>query len=73
VSSPSVRQARQDDQTLPAADLSAVEHGLPGARSEATNTHLRLLTRRAYGYHSPESLIAMVDLTRAGLCPSLPG
>ncbi|MGH3833029.1 MAG: ISL3 family transposase [Pseudonocardiaceae bacterium] len=53
--------------------LNAVEHGLSNARSEATNTHLRLLTRRAYGYHSPESLIAMADLTRGGLCPPLPG
>jgi len=53
--------------------LNAVEHHLSNARSEATNTHLRLLTRRGYGYHSPESLIAMVDLTRGGLCPPLPG
>jgi transposase len=53
--------------------LNAVKHGLSNARSEATNTHLRLLTRRAYGYHSPESLIAMADLTRGGLCPPLPG
>ena len=53
--------------------LNAVEHGLSNARSKATNTHLRLLTRRAYGYHSPESLIAMADLTRGGLCPPLPG
>ncbi len=53
--------------------LNAVEHGLSNARVEATNTHLRLLTRRAYGYRSPESLIAMADLTRGGLCPPLPG
>jgi transposase len=53
--------------------LAAVEHGLSNARSEATNTHLRLLTRRAYGYRSPDSLIAMADLTRGGLCPPLPG
>ena len=46
---------------------------LSNARVEATNTHLRLLTRRAYGYHSPESLIAMAMLTRGGLCPELPG
>ena len=52
--------------------LNAVEHGLSNARSEATNTHLRLLTRRAYGYRSPEALIAMADLTRGGLCPPLP-
>ena len=53
--------------------LNAVEHGLSNARSEATNTHPRLLTRRAHGYHSPDALIAMADLTRGGLCPPLPG
>ena len=53
--------------------LAALEHGLSNARSEATNTHLRLLTRRAYGYHTAEALIAMADLTRGGLCPPLPG
>jgi len=52
--------------------LAAVEHGMSNARSEATNTHLRILTRRSYGL-SPESLIAMADLTRGGLCPPLPG
>ncbi len=48
-------------------------HGLSNARSEATNVHLRTLTRRAYGFHSPEALIAMAMLTRGGLCPELPG
>jgi transposase len=51
----------------------ALDHGLSNARSEATNTHLRLLTRRAYGYHSADALIAMATLTRGGLCPPLPG
>ena len=50
-----------------------LNHGLGNALSEATNTHLRLLTRRAYGYHSAEALIAMANLTRGGLCPPLPG
>jgi transposase len=50
-----------------------MEQGLSNARSEATNTHLRVLTRRAYGFHSPEALIAMAMLTRGGLCPELPG
>ncbi|MGH3964690.1 MAG: ISL3 family transposase [Pseudonocardiaceae bacterium] len=50
-----------------------LEHGLGNALSEATNTHLRLLTRRAYGYHSADALIAMATLTRGGLCPPLPG
>ncbi len=44
-----------------------LDHGLSNARVEATNTHLRVLTRRAYGYHSPEALIAMAALTRGGL------
>lgn len=48
-------------------------HGLSNARSEATNVHLRVLTRRAYGFHSPEALIAMAFLTRGGCCPDLPG
>ena len=50
-----------------------LNHGLGNALSEATNTHLRLLTRRAYGYHSAEALIAMANLTRGRLCPPLPG
>ena len=53
--------------------LNTVEHGLSNARVEATNTHLRVLTRRSYGFHTPESLIAMAMLTRGGLCPELPG
>ncbi len=50
-----------------------LEHRLSNARSEATNVHLRVLTRRAYGFHSPQALIAMAMLTRGGLCPQLPG
>jgi transposase len=50
-----------------------LKHGVSNALSEATNTHLRLLTRRAYGYHSAEALIAIATLTRGGLCPPLPG
>ncbi len=53
--------------------INTMEHRLSNARSEATNTHLRLLTRRAYGFHSPDALIALADLTRGGLCPPLPG
>jgi transposase len=50
-----------------------LNHSMSNAQSEATNTHLRALTRRAYGFHSPEALIAMAMLTRGGLCPPLPG
>ena len=50
-----------------------LDHAMSNARVEATNTHLRVLTRRAYGFHSPEAMIAMAMLTRGGLCPELPG
>jgi len=47
--------------------------GLSNAIVEATNNHFRLLTRRAYGYHNAETLIAMSELMLGGLCPPLPG
>jgi transposase len=47
--------------------------GLSNARIEANNTHLRLLTRQGYGYHSATALITMAMLRRGGLCPPLPG
>jgi transposase len=50
-----------------------LEAGLSNAVLESTNNHLRLLTRRAYGFHSAEALIAMSDLTLGRLCPPLPG
>jgi hypothetical protein len=36
-------------------------HGLSNALPEATNTntHLRLLTRHAYGYHSTDALVTI--------------
>lgn len=42
----------------------------PNARVESVNTKLRLLTRIAFGFRSPDAL-AMLDL--GGLCPPLPG
>ena len=50
-----------------------LDHNVTNARVEATNTHLRALTKRAYGFRSAAALIAMADLTRGGLCPLLPG
>ena len=52
--------------------LNTLDHGMSNAKSEATNTHLRVLTRRAYGFHTADALIAMAMLTRGGLCPPLP-
>jgi transposase len=51
----------------------AVRHGLSNARVEQLNTQLRLITRRAFGFHSPDAAIALAMLALGGLCPPLPG
>ncbi len=51
----------------------AIRNGLSNARVEQLNTQLRLITRRAFGFHSPDALIALAMLTLGGLCPPLPG
>ena len=48
-------------------------HGLSNARIEAANTRIRLIARRAFGFHSPDALIALAKLTLGGYCPPLPG
>jgi transposase len=53
--------------------VAAIEHELSNARVEATNTTIRLITRRAFGFHTPEALIALAKLRLSGLCPPLPG
>jgi transposase len=50
----------------------ALRHGLSNARVEAINTQIRLITRRAFGFHSPQALIALTMLSLADLCPPLP-
>jgi len=52
--------------------IAAIEHGLSNARVEAINTQIRMITRRAFGFHSPHALIALAMLSLAGLCPPLP-
>lgn len=44
-------------------------HGLSNARVEAANTKLRLLTRLAFGFHSPKPPIALAMLRLGGLWP----
>lgn len=51
----------------------ALTHGLSNARVESVNTKLRLLTRIAFGFRSPEALVALALLDLGGLCPPLPG
>jgi transposase len=50
----------------------AIRHGLSNARIEQINTQLRLITRRAFGFHSPHAAIALAMLSLGGLCPPLP-
>jgi transposase len=47
--------------------------GTSNALVESTNTKIRVLTRVAFGFHSPEALIAMAMLAVGGVCPELPG
>lgn len=47
--------------------------GLTNAALESANTKIRLIIRRAFGFHTPEAAVALVLLCLGGLCPPLPG
>jgi transposase len=51
----------------------AFRNGLSNARVEQINTQIRLITRRGFGYHSQQAVIALAMLSLGGLCPPLPG
>jgi len=53
--------------------LAAIEHNLSNALIESTNTKIRLITRMAFGFKSPEALIALALLSLGGHRPALPG
>jgi transposase len=53
--------------------LAAIEHNLSNALIESTNTKIRLITRIAFGFKSPEALIALALLSLGGHRPDLPG
>lgn len=53
--------------------LAAIEHNLSNALIESTNTKIRLIARIAYGFRTPEALIALAMLTLGGHPPTLPG
>ena len=53
--------------------LAAIEHGLSNGLIESVNTKIRLITRIAFGFTSPEALIALAMLTLGGHRPALPG
>ncbi len=48
------------------AGMHAFTHGLSNARVESVNTKLRLLTRIAFGFRSPEALVALAMWASAG-------
>ena len=52
--------------------LAAVELGMSNGRLEALNSKVRLLSHRAYGFHSADALIAMIYLCCAGIQIALP-
>ena len=53
--------------------LAAIEHNLSNGLVESTNTKVRLITRMAFGFKSPEALIALALLSLSGHRPVLPG
>ncbi|WP_087132861.1 ISL3 family transposase [Microbacterium esteraromaticum] len=55
------------------AILASIEHGLSNGRVESMNTKIRLMTRIAYGFKSPDALIALAMLSLGGHKPVLPG
>jgi transposase len=50
-----------------------LDHGLSNGLIESTNTKIRLLTRIAFGFNSPQALIALAMLSLGGHRPALPG
>ena len=55
------------------AILASIEHSLSNGRIESMNTKIRLLTRIAFGFTSPDALIALAMLSLGGHRPALPG
>ena len=41
----------------------AINRGLSNGRHEGLNNKIRTMTRRAYGFHSPEAALALIMLT----------
>jgi transposase len=69
---PFVQLAKNIKTYLPDIE-NALVHRLSNALVESVNTRIRLITRRAFGFHGPEPLIALVMLSLGGVCPPLPG
>jgi transposase len=50
-----------------------LEHGLSNALIESVNTKIRLISRVAFGFRSPDALIALAMLNLGGHRPTMPG
>lgn len=50
----------------------AIERGLSNGRHEGLNNKIRLIIRRAYGFHSPEAALALVMLACGPITLTLP-
>jgi transposase len=68
---PFVKLARTIREYAPLIETT-LTYRLTNARVESLNTRLRLITRRAFGFHSAEALIGLAMLALGGLCPPLP-
>jgi transposase len=52
--------------------LAAIRLGITQGRTEALNNKVRLITRRAYGFHSAKAALALVLLTCGPITLTLP-
>ena len=52
--------------------LNAVEHGISNGRVEGLNTKVRLIIRRAYGFHTADAALALVMLGAGPINLQLP-
>jgi transposase len=52
--------------------VNALEHGISNGRVEGLNTKVRLLVRRAYGFHSADAALALVMLSCGPITLTLP-
>lgn len=52
--------------------LAAIRLGINQGRTEALNNKVRLITRRAYGFHSAQAALALVMLTCGPITVRLP-
>ena len=68
---PFIKLARTIRQHKPGV-LAAIELEISNGRLEALNSKVRLLSHRAYGFHSANALIAMIYLCCAGIQIALP-